>query len=117
MIAAQKTIERLRKEFPKGCRIVCDKLDDPYTKIPAGTQGVCREVDDAGSIMAIWNCGSSLTLAYPVDQAHHVASEEEINVSLNWLGKLQETAEKGTARDAERSWRAFTGTRSAGTQT
>ena len=95
MFADQETVERLRKEFPKGCRIVCDKLDDPYTKIPAGTQGVCRGVDDVGSVMAIWDCGSSLSLAYPVDKAHRVASEEEIKGSLNWLGKLQETAEKG----------------------
>ena len=42
--------------------------------------------------MAFWDCGSSLAVAYGADRAHRVASEEEIRVSLNWLGRKQETA-------------------------
>ena len=42
--------------------------------------------------MAAWDCGSSLSIAYGADRAHRVASEEEIKVSLNWLGKKQQTA-------------------------
>ena len=41
-------LERLRSEYPVGCRIVLDEMDDPYRKMPAGLQGVCRGVDDAG---------------------------------------------------------------------
>ena len=47
----RETVARLRREFPVGCRIVLDEMEDPYVKIPAGTQGTCRGVDDAGSIM------------------------------------------------------------------
>jgi hypothetical protein len=42
--------------------------------------------------MAAWDCGSSLSIAFGADRAHRVASEEEIKVSLNWLGKKQQTA-------------------------
>ena len=88
----QKTVERLREQFPVGCRIVLDCMDDPYVSISPGTQGTCRGVDDVGSVMAAWDCGSSLSVAYGADRAHRVASEEEIKVSLNWLGKRQRGA-------------------------
>ncbi len=91
----QETVRRLREEFPVGCRIVLDSMDDPWTKIPIGTQGVCRGVDDAGSIMCSWDSGSSLSVAYGADCAHRVASEEEIRASLNWLGNRQRTATEG----------------------
>ena len=52
-------------------------------------------VDDAGNEMANWDCGSSLSVAYGADHAHRVASEDEIKVSLNWLGKRQRGATGG----------------------
>ena len=33
---SRETVERLRREYPVGCRIVLDEMDDPYTKIPVG---------------------------------------------------------------------------------
>ena len=88
----RKTVDYLRQQFPVGCRIVLDCMDDPYVSIPPGTQGPCRGVDDAGSILCSWDCGSSLSVVYKADRAHRAASEEEIKVSLNWLGKKQQTA-------------------------
>ena len=88
-------VERLREQFPVGCRIVLDEMNDPYYHIPPGTQGVCHGVDDAGSVMCAWDCGSSLSVAYGADQAHRVASDAEIKVSLNWLGKRQREAATG----------------------
>ena len=88
----RETVARLRREFPAGCRVVLDEMDDPYVKIPAGTQGTCRGVDDAGSIMVSWDCGSSLSVAFGADRAHRVASDAEIKESLGWLGKRQRGA-------------------------
>ncbi len=89
----RKTVDYLRQQFSVGCRIVLDCMDDPYVSIPPGTQGTCRGVDDGGNVMAAWDCGSSLSIAYgAADRAHRVASEKEIKVSLNWLGKKQQTA-------------------------
>ena len=91
----RETVARLRREFPAGCRIVLDEMEDPYVKIPAGTQGTCRGVDDAGSIMVSWDCGSSLSIAFGADRAHRVATEAEVKESLGWLGKRQRGATGG----------------------
>ena len=92
MFANKKTVERLRREYPVGCRIVLDRMDDPFTKIPVGTQAVVTGVDDAGNIQCDWDCGSSLALAYGADSAHRVATESEVKQSLDWLGKRQREA-------------------------
>ena len=88
-------VQHLRKQYPVGCRIVVDRLDDPYTPIQPGTQGTCQGVDDAGSIMAVYDCGSSLSALYHIDAVHRVSSEAEIKESLNWLGKRQREANEG----------------------
>ena len=59
--ADQKTVERLRAEFPVGCRIVLDEMDDRQAT-PIGTQGTCNGVDDAGNILVSWDTGSHLTV-------------------------------------------------------
>lgn len=91
----RQTVECLRREFPKGCRIVLDAMDDPYTHIQPGAQGTCEGVDDAGNILCRWDCGSALSVAYGADRAHRVASEREVKVSLDWLGKRQRGATQG----------------------
>ena len=83
----RETVERLRRDYPVGCRVVLDSMDDPYTKLPIGGQGVCRGVDDAGNILVSWDNGSSLNVAYGADKCHRVASEAEVKESLDWLGK------------------------------
>lgn len=83
------TVERLRKEYPAGCRLVLDEMDDPYTKIPIGSQATCQGVDDAGNILCAWDCGSSLSIAWPVDRCHKVSTEAEAKVTLEWYGKHQ----------------------------
>lgn len=55
-------VENLRKQFPKGTRIRCQHMNDPYHPIPPGTIGVVEHVDDAGQIHMKWDNGSSLAL-------------------------------------------------------
>ena len=86
---SRETVERLRREYPVGCRIVLDEMDDPYTKIPVGSQGTCKGVDDAGNVMCAWDCGSGLSIAWPVDRCHKVSTEAEAKVTLDWYGKHQ----------------------------
>ena len=89
MFPDRETVERLRNEYPAGCRIVLDAIDDPYTKIPVGAQATCRGVDDAGNILCAWDCGSSLSIAWPVDRCHRISTEAEAKVTLDWYGKHQ----------------------------
>ena len=81
----KKTVERLRAQFPTGCRVVLDRMDDVQAP-PPGTQGTCRGVDDAGNVMVSWDSGSSLSFAYGADSCHRVVSEGEIKESLDHLG-------------------------------
>ena len=60
--ADQKMVKKLRKEFPVGCRIVLDEMDDRQAP-PIGTQGTCNGVDDAGNILVSWDTGSHLNVA------------------------------------------------------
>ena len=59
----RKTVETLRTQFPVGCRVVLDRMED--AQAPAlGTQGTCQGVDDAGNVMVSWDTGGSLNVAY-----------------------------------------------------
>lgn len=87
----KKIVEHLRAEYPVGCRIVLDEMDDRQAP-KIGTQGTCMGVDDAGNIMVSWDSGGSLNVAYGADSCHRVASEAEVKVSLEHLGKARQTA-------------------------
>ena len=89
VFADRKTVERLRRTYPAGCRIVLDEMDDPNVHIPVGAQGTCKGVDDAGDILCAWDMGSSLKVAYGADRCHKVGTEAEAKVTLDWYGKHQ----------------------------
>ena len=74
--ADKKTVEKLRKEFPVGCRIVLDEMDDRQAPT-IGTQGTCNGVDDAGNILVSWDTGSHLNVAYGADSCHRVAAKPD----------------------------------------
>ncbi|MFQ6807380.1 MAG: DUF4314 domain-containing protein [Lachnospiraceae bacterium] len=85
---SKEELKKMREEFPSGCRIVLDEMDDVQAPKP-GSQGTCRGVDDAGNVMVSWDTGGSLSVAYGADTCHRVASESEIKESLDWLGKTR----------------------------
>lgn len=88
--ADQKMVKKLRKEFLVGCRIVLDEMDDRQAP-PIGTQGTCNGVDDAGNILVNWDTGSHLNVVYGADSCHRVATDAEVKVSLDHLGKTRQT--------------------------
>ena len=101
MFPSRETAERLRKEYPIGCRIVLDEMDDPYTKIPIGSQATCQGVDDAGNILCAWDCGSSLSIAWPVDRCHRRKQRPR------WIGTVSISLRKMPAvPDAAVGWTA-----------
>ena len=73
-IPTKSELEKLRKEFPEGCRIVLDEMDAVLAPKP-GSQGTCQGVDDAGNILVNWDGGGSLNVVYGTDIYHRVASE------------------------------------------
>lgn len=89
MFPSKETVERLRHQFPAGCRIVLDELNDPYRTIPSGTQGTVIAVDDAGTIHTAFDNDGSLGITYGADRAHRVATEDEARVTLDYIGQRQ----------------------------
>ena len=100
----KETVEKLRRTYPVGCRVVLDHMDDPYVHIPVGAQATVTGVDDAGNVMCIWDCGSSLSLAYGADQCHKIRTEDEAKVTLDHYGARQSEKDCRCPRCGEIMW-------------
>lgn len=59
-------LERLRQEYPVGCRVELLQMDD-VTAPPVGTKGTVTCIDDIGSIMVDWDNDSGLNCLYGID--------------------------------------------------
>lgn len=71
-------VERIRKQYPEGTKIVLDEMDDPYRKdMIAGLKGIVSHVDDAAQIHCIWQNGSSLALLPGEDHFHKDTEQEQ----------------------------------------
>ena len=62
----REAVERLKKQYPAGCRVELLQMDDIQAP-PVGTKGTVIGVDDIGSIMVRWDNGSGLSVAYGED--------------------------------------------------
>ena len=87
----RKTVEQIKKEYPTGCRIVIDAMDDPQAP-ETGTQGTVLAVDDTGSVIPAWDTGGRLSVVYGADACHKIRTEEEARVTLDWYGRHQKDA-------------------------
>lgn len=67
----RETVERLRREYPVGCRVELVQMDDVQAP-PIGTKGTVRGVDDIGSIMVSWDTGGSLSVCYGEDSCRRI---------------------------------------------
>ena len=69
-------VERIKKMYPEGTRIMLDYLDAPYVKMQPGTVGTVTFVDGIGTIHMRWENGSSLGLVVGVDRFHKIGGED-----------------------------------------
>jgi hypothetical protein len=58
----REVVERLKKQYPAGCRVELLHMDDIQAP-PVGTKGTVIGVDDIGSIMVRWDNGSGHSVA------------------------------------------------------
>ena len=58
---SDQEIKLIKKNYPKGTRLVCKEMFDPQP-VPAGTKGTVDSVDDSGQIHVNWDNGSTLAL-------------------------------------------------------
>jgi hypothetical protein len=62
----KEVVERIRRQFPVGCRVELIRMDDVQAP-PIGTKGTVTGVDDTASIMVSWDNGSGLNVVYGED--------------------------------------------------
>ena len=71
---SHEIVERLRKQYPVGCRVELLEMNDTQAP-PVGTLGTVIGVDDIGSIMVRWDNGCGLSVAYGEDRCRRVNHE------------------------------------------
>ena len=71
---SREMVDRLRRQYPAGTRIELLYMDDPQAP-PEGTRGTVLAVDDIASLIVAWDNGSSLNVAYGVDQVRILQEE------------------------------------------
>ena len=76
MFPDRKVVERIRRQYPKGCRVELIEMNDPYRKLQPGEKGVVRFVDDIGTVFVDWNCGSGLGVVYGEDHIRRITEED-----------------------------------------
>ena len=62
----KEVVDRIRRQFPVGCRVELLRMDDVQAP-PIGTKGTVTGVDDTASILVNWDNGSSLNVVYGED--------------------------------------------------
>ncbi len=68
---SKETVDRVRKEYPRGTRVELVRMDDRQAP-PPGTQGTVLGVDDTGSLLMRWDNGSGLNVVYGEDVVRKV---------------------------------------------
>lgn len=72
----REQVERLRRQYPAGTRIILHSMDDPQAP-PPGTKGTVFHVDGMGQICVKWDSGSTLSLIPGEDSFSKEASPEK----------------------------------------
>ena len=69
----KETVDRIRREYPVGTRVVLVKMEDAQAP-PIGTEGTVGGVDDTGSLLMHWDNGSGLNVVYGEDILRKIES-------------------------------------------
>ena len=73
----REVVDRVRKEYPAGTRVVLEQMDDPQAP-PAGTMGTVAGVDDTASILVRWDNGSGLNVVYGEDRVTKMLMTDKV---------------------------------------
>ena len=77
----ETTLNRIRKEYPKGTRVRLIRMDDPQAP-PKGTCGTVIGIDDTGDLIVRWDTGSGLKLLYGIDELTKAERDGEVHAEL-----------------------------------
>lgn len=65
-------LAKLREQYPVGCTVVLEEMNDPYRDMHAGMNGKVIHVDDAGGIHVAWSNGSTLAALHGFDRIRRI---------------------------------------------
>jgi hypothetical protein len=74
---SKNTVERVRKQYPKGTRVELLRMDDHYATLKAGECGTVEFVDDTGTVFVAWDCGSHMGCVFGEDALRKLPYEME----------------------------------------
>lgn len=70
---SERIVQALREQYPVGSRVELTHMDAPYAgKLHEGCLGTVTGVDDAGTVLIAWDCGSSLGVVYGEDSCRKI---------------------------------------------
>ena len=73
----RETVERVRKEYPVGTRVILEQMEDPQAP-PVGTLGTVIGVDDTASLLMKWDNGSGLNVVYSEDRVTKMIMTDKV---------------------------------------
>ncbi len=73
----RKTVERVRKEYPVGTRVILERMEDIQAP-PVGTMGTVTGVDDTASILVRWDNGCGLNVVYGEDRVRKMIMTDKV---------------------------------------
>ncbi len=102
---SREVIEELKAKYKPGAVVILDKMTDEQAP-EIGTAGVVTSVDDIGTVHVDWLTGSTLGVAYPVDEVHIANSHESALYYMGKESKRQKAEPDSTvsARAVVRRW-------------
>lgn len=68
MFPNKETVERVRKQYPKGMRVELVSMTDPYSTLKPGDHGTVDIVDDTATVFVFCDDGSTLGVVYGEDR-------------------------------------------------
>ena len=88
-------IRRIKEQYPPGTRIELLAMDDLYHPISPGTKGTVQGVDDAGSLLMLWDNGRSLSVIPEADSFRVIHEAEEKQENKEEPDLLPDTPQMG----------------------
>ena len=73
MFPNKETVDRIRKQYPRGTRVELVAMNDPYSALKPGDQGTVDFVDDTATVFVLWDNGSTLGVVYGEDVIKQLA--------------------------------------------
>lgn len=69
---SREIVEQIRKEYPKGTRVVLMQMNDVQAPL-IGTQGTVWGVDDTAAVLVHWDNGCGLHVIYGEDECRKIS--------------------------------------------